>query len=106
MQRRKLPSCFLTRTTLDENGEWDGRITPLNSNSWICVQTSSIMADGTLLYFCLNGVTSFSSIRCFTLSVVPRSVDLVENTSENAAIRSLHLCSSSSDMVVESLIFS
>ena len=63
-------------------------------SSWMWVLNSSIMAGGILRYFCLNGLVSCISMRCLTLCVVPMSVELMENTSENSVIRSLHRSSS------------
>lgn len=54
---------------------------------WMWIFTSSIIAGEILRYVYLNCVVSYNSIRCFTLFVVPISVELVENISGKVDIR-------------------
>ena len=79
IQKRKLPSFFLTRTTFEENGLFDGRIAPASNISFKCCLKSSYIVGGIRLYGSLNGVSSMSFISWSTKSVLPKSVGPVEN---------------------------
>ena len=78
IQNLRLPSFFLTNTTLEEKGLCEGLIASASSISFKCCRTSSNMAGGILRYGSLKGVLSFNFISCFTISAFPRSVGPVE----------------------------
>ena len=73
MQNRRPPSFFHTRTTALHQGDWDGRIAPLSSISWMCSLTSSTSGGAICRNLSLNGSVSNSSITCSAVSVHPIS---------------------------------
>ena len=81
MQNLRVPSFFLTRTTALHQGEFEGRIAPPSSISWMCSLTSSTRGGAILLNLSLKGSLFVSFIMCSVASVHPISFLSRENTS-------------------------
>ena len=73
IQKFREPSFFLTNTTALHQGDWEGRIAPPSSISWICCHTSSTNGGAMRRNLSLNGLWSSSSISCSVTFVHPIS---------------------------------
>ena len=80
MHRRRSPFFFLAKTMLDDQGLLDFLITFVSKSCWRCCFSSSYIAGGIRLCFCLNGVLSWRVILCLTRLVKPKSSSVRENT--------------------------
>lgn len=79
MQKRYLPSFFLTSTTGAGHGLLDGSITPLSSMSSKCLSISFVRWVCTLLVGILTGRVVPVSILCLMISVRLKSLSDLAN---------------------------
>ena len=71
MQKRRVPSFFLTNTTVLHQGDWLGCMVPASSISLKEARTSSKSGGGILLNLSLKGSLSTMRISCSTVLVRP-----------------------------------
>ena len=105
MAKRRLPSFFLTRTIFADQGEWEGRHTPLVIISSSCRSISSSHFGGTRLALSLIGVASPVSILCSHILVQPGFFGSTANKSlfsSKSLASSLYSCFSNSGAISKS----
>ena len=79
MQKCKLPSFFLTNTTVLHQALWLGLVAPDSNISLRWFLTSSTIGGGIRLNRSLNGVSSVTFMVCLVEWVHPRSARSNEN---------------------------
>ena len=88
MQKRNVPSFFLTSTTALHHSDWLGHIAPVFNMLWSEVHISSSSGGGIHLNCSLNGSLLVIQISCLTVLVQPSSLPCSAKISWKASTRS------------------